>query len=337
VRVGQRLFLAVVPAVLGVLTVAGLAYWGQYAHSAPHRVVVIAGVAAVASLAMAWLNTRYVAQRIEQLAAKVEGERVHGPRGIRAVADAVTGRVIAGPATDELDAIESVVDRYTAALARAELERSEALRLAEARIREHGELLAYTTTAVTQSLDEIRLPLHILLENRFGDLNENQEEMLEAARAAAEAAGRDVRRLTEIAELDAGARTLRRDRVHFADLVQSLEPTLQSEAARVDVRVEIAIAPALPAVLADRGLLQEAFALLLSDCVRRAPAGGQVRIAAERAGNAIEVTVEHAAPLVRDIGVAMAERIIHAHGGAVTRGEGRLGVILPLTPVVGTA
>ena len=72
VRTSQRLFLAVIPAVVGVLAVAGLAYWGQYAQRAPHIVVIIAAVAAVGSLVMAWYNTRYVAQRIAQLAAKVD-------------------------------------------------------------------------------------------------------------------------------------------------------------------------------------------------------------------------------------------------------------------------
>ncbi len=328
-RVGQRLFLAVTPAVLGVLTVAGLAYWGEYAHAAPHRVVAIAALAAVGSLVMAWLNTRYVAQRIEQLAAKVEGGRIHAPRGIRAVADAVTGRVIADPAADELDAIESVVDRHSTVLARAEHDRSEALRLADARVREHGDLLAEATSAVTRSLDQISLPLHILLENRFGDLNENQEEMLEAARAAAESAGQDVRRLTEIAELDAGTRTLRKDRVHLADLMQSLEPTIRSEATRGQVQVEIAIAPALPALLADRGRLQEALALLFADCVGHTAPGGRVRITAERTGTAVSIVVDHGAPITRDIAVAMAVRVIQTHGGTVARAEHQLSITLP--------
>jgi signal transduction histidine kinase len=337
VRVGQRLFLAVVPAVLGVVTVAGLAYWGQYAHAAPVIVVVTAAIASVASLAMAWLNTRYVAQRIEQLASKVEGTRRSAPKaGIRAVADAVTGRVIENPGTDELDAIERVVDRHSSALAEAEAGRARAEQAASARIREHGELLAQVTAGVTHALDEIRLPLHILLENRFGDLNENQEEMLVSARAAAESSSADLRRLAELADLDRGQLSLRRDRVHLADIIQSLKPTLESEAARAGVHVETTIAPALPPVLADRGRLQEALALVLADSVRRSARGSAVRIAVEAATGALCMDVAHAAPAAADLGSALAERLVAAHGGRVERSDGRITITLPVARVVGT-
>jgi signal transduction histidine kinase len=313
-RTNQRLFLAVIPAVIGVLTVAGLAYWGRYAHAAPHIVVIIAAIAAIGSLVMAWYNTRYVAQRIAQLAAKVEAKS----------------------GLDELDAIETVVDRYTSALRDAEAKRVNAQRAADQKIREYGDLLSQVASTVSGGLDEIRLPLHILLENRFGDLNENQEEMLETARTAAERANADVRRLAEIGELDRGALSLRSDRIHIADVMQSLRPTIDSEAARVGVRVEMEIPPALPPVSGDRGRLQEALALILSDSVRRTPAGGTVSIAIEPSGSGLSIVVIHGAPPALDVASALAQRLLEAHGATVERSEGRISVILPVARVVGT-
>jgi signal transduction histidine kinase len=313
-RTSQRLFLAVIPAVLGVLTVAGLAYWGQYAHAAPEIVVVIAAVAAVGSLVMAWYNTRYVAQRIAQLAAKV---------------DIKSG-------LDELDAIETVVDRYTSALREAELRRAQAQAAADTRIREHGELISQVAATVSRNLDEIRLPLHILLENRFGDLNENQEEMLETARAAAENANADTRRLNEIGELDRGALTLRSDRIHIADVMQSLRPTVDSEGARAGVRVEVDVAPALPPVTGDRGRLQEALALVFADSVRRTPKGGKVRIAISAKGHGLAIDVEHGAPPAPDVASALAQRLLEAHGAVFERSPGQISVSLPVARVSGT-
>jgi signal transduction histidine kinase len=313
-KTSQRLFIAVVPAVLGVLTVAGLAYWGQYAHAAPHIVVITAAVAAFASLAMAWLNTRYVAQRIAQLAAKV---------------DIKTGY-------DELDAIETVVDRHVSALKEAHAARDRSAAAAEQRIKEHGELLAQVAATISRALDEIRLPLHILLENRFGDLNENQEEMLETARTAAENASSDTHRLQEIAELDRGTLTLRRDRVHLADVVMALRPTLESEGSRVDVHVEADIAPALPPLTADRGRLQEALALILSDCVRRSPAGSTVRISVESAGPGLAIVVTHGAPPMIDVAAALADRLVNAHGGNVNRAADHTSISLPVARGTGT-
>jgi signal transduction histidine kinase len=315
VRTSQRLFLAVIPAVIGVLTVAALAYWGQFAHAAPEIVIVIAAIAAVGSLIMAWYNTRFVAQRIAQLAAKVE----------------------ATSELDELDAIETVVDRHTSALRESEALRVHAQQAADLRIREHGELMAQVASTISKGIDEIRLPLYILLENRFGDLNENQEEMLEAARAAAEHVNTDADRLAEIGQLDRGALALRSDRIHIADVIQSLRPTVDAEGARVGVGLEIEVAPALLPVSGDRGRLQEALALVLQDCVRRTPSGGRVRITIEAKGAGVMMGVDHGAPPAVDVASALAQRLLEAHGATVERSPGRISVTIPAARVVSTA
>lgn len=314
-RTSQRLFLAVIPAVIGVFAVAGLAYWGEYARTAPHIVVTIASLAAIGSMLMAWYNTRFVAQRIAQLAAKVE--------------------VASG--LDELDAIETVVDRHTSALREAEARRLKAQEAADLRIREHGELMSQVAATVSKGIDDIRLPLYILLENRFGDLNENQEEMLEAARNAAEHVNADADRLAEIGQLDRGALALRSDRIHLADVIQSLRPTVDGEGARVGVTVEIDVAPALAPVTGDRGRLQEALALVLQDSVRRTPPGGTVRITIEAKGAGLAITVMHGAPPAMDVASALAQRLLEAHGATVERTAGRMSISLPAARVVASA
>ncbi len=314
-RTGQRLFLAVIPAVVGVLAVAGLAYWGDYAHQAPHIVVIIAAIAAVGSLVMAWYNTRYVTQRIAQLAAKVDSRS----------------------GLDELDAIETVVDRHTSALRDAEARRMKAETAADLRIKEHGELMSQVASTVSKGIDEIRLPLHILLENRFGDLNENQEEMLETARAAAELVNTDADRLAEIGQLDRGAMQLRSDRIHIADVLQSVRPTVDAEGARIGVSVEMEVAPALPPVIGDRGRLQEALALVLQDSVRRTPAGGAVRITIEAQGAGILITVLHGAPPALDVASALARRLLEAQGATIERSTGRISILLAAARIGATA
>jgi len=314
-KTSQRLFLAVIPAVVGVLAVTGLAYWGDYAHQAPHIVVIIAAVAAVGSLVMAWYNTRYVTQRIAQLAAKVDSSA----------------------ALDELDAIETVVDRHTSALREAEGLRLKAQAAADLRIREHGELMSQVASTVSRGIDEIRLPLHILLENRFGDLNENQEEMLEAARTAAELVNADADRLAEIGQLDRGALQLRSDRVHIADVLQSVRPTVDADGARIGVNIEMEVAPALPPVIGDRGRLQEALALVLQDCVRRTPAQGTVRVAVEAKGAAISIVINHGAPPATDVASALAQRLLEAHGATVERTTRKTSILLPAARVGVTA
>ncbi len=52
-------------------------------------------------------------------------------------------------------------------------------------IADYATILSEAIAALSARIDEIRLPLHVLAENHFGELNDNQEEMIRAARAAA--------------------------------------------------------------------------------------------------------------------------------------------------------
>src|SRR5262249_27801738 len=120
-RVGQRLFLAVTPAVLGVLLVAALAYWGQRFRAAPEWVIVVAAAAVIASLVLAWQNTRYVARRIERIAGGPGSPAPTGMSPLRRVRSIAMPR--AGMDPDEIDSIEAAVDRLTGIATEAAEER----------------------------------------------------------------------------------------------------------------------------------------------------------------------------------------------------------------------
>lgn len=315
-RVGQRLILAVVPAILGLFTVAALAYWGHLYRRAPVWVVVAAAVAALLSLALAWQNTRYVARRIERLA----GGGALQPQGSRSPLEVVRDAArpqAGGKSPDELDSIEEVVDRLSGAVTVAEAGSRQREAAASTRVQEYAALLAEATSALARQLDEVRLPIHILLENHFGQLNENQEEMLAGARAAAEAADLELRRLKDIAELDRGALSLRRDQVRMGDVLQSLRPQLQAESERAGVRMHLELTPGLPRVPGDRVRLQEALERLLRHMVRHATPGDTVTISATAEKGSVVLAVEGGPQLTVDADVALARRIILAHGGSL--------------------
>jgi signal transduction histidine kinase len=315
----------VVPAIIGVFAVAGLAYWGEYGRQAPHILVAIGVVASLLSLGMVWMNTRYVARRIQRLAGADDGPT--RTLGFRGFADAVTGRAIATDARDELDRIESQVQGLTAALEQARAQTAKA----EGRVGEYAALLSDATSEAMKQLDEARLPLYILLDNHFGDLNENQEEMLGAAQAAVQTADQRLRQLREIADIDRGAVTLRQDAVRAGDLIASLLPSLNSLGQEGGVEVKAEIAPALPRVSGDRSRLQEACGLLLSERLRALPPGASVTIAAVPEGHAVRIDITHAGPAAPASGAdaALARRLIAAIGGTVDDTEGRTVIMLP--------
>jgi signal transduction histidine kinase len=319
--------------------------------------VVAAAVAAVTSLVLAWVNTRYVARRVEHLAGSGRPPAVADPR-------AASGPPGTVPRPgDELDAIELVVDRLSGEVSVAKAESERRTRAADDRQREYATLLSDATTTLMRQLDEIRLPLHILLENRFGDLNENQEEMLGAARAAAEAADAELRRLRQIADLDRGTLHLRREPLRPSDLVDSVLPTARFLGERRDVRVVATLAPALPRMLADPTRFREAFAILLADDVDRALPAGEVRIDGretdgrillsivrterqggpaagardgEPAGEPVGAGHPDARSSVLPADLVLARRLIEAQGGVVEVDAGRTTIgMLSFTAAIG--
>lgn len=295
-KISHRLFLGVIPSVVGLFTVAGLAYWGQYARTAPQLVVWAAGAATVVSLIVAWWNTRYVAQRVERLAStKGSDEKV-----------------------DELDVIEHRVELLGEAATTAKADAARAAEDAGRRTKEYAALLAETATSASKQLAEARLSLHVLQDNHFGELNDNQEEMIGAAREATEAAEVELNHLREIADIDRGALTLRRDLVKPGEIIKSLQPLLNAQATKQGVRILLELEPALPRVVGDRGRLQDALGLILKDAVRYALPGTSISVHAASEPSAVTIIVNHGSPHSYTGDVALADRLIRAQGGSVS-------------------
>jgi signal transduction histidine kinase len=298
-KISHRLFLGMIPSLVGLLTVAGLAYWGQYAHSAPQLVVWAAGAATVVSLVVAWWNTRYVAHRVERLASAKGGDEE----------------------VDELDVIEQRVELLGEAATAAKADAARAAQDAGRRTIEYATLLAETATSASKQLAEARLSLHVLQDNHFGELNDNQEEMIGAAREATEAAEVELNQLREIADIDRGALALRRDLVKPGEMIRSLQPLLNAQAAKQGVRILLELEPALPRVVGDRGRLQDALGLILKDAVRYALPGTSISVHAASEPSAVTIIVNHGSPHSYTGDVALADRLIRAQGGSVTHRE----------------
>jgi signal transduction histidine kinase len=318
VRVGQRLMLAVLPAVVGVLSVAALAYWGQYARQAPEIVIVVAVIAALVSLALAWWNTQYVAHRVERLAS----------RSVRAAErDAPAGHTPG----DELDAIELSVHGLRDAVHAARADQTERERAAERRTAEWSALVEEVVAQVADGVHEVQLPLHILLESPFGALNENQEEMLAAARGAAEAADVKLRQARKLIELEHGTVAMHPRPIGLAELLRPALAIAEARAAKRGVTLRAVLSPATPRALADPMYAQEAVTIALADAVERTPAAGDLHVeTAELDPTTLRVRVtgaEYATP--PSLAMRLAERLVHAQGGALRLGAAEMTIDLP--------
>ena len=252
--VGQRLLLGLAPSLLAVALVVALAYYGELGRQAPEYVVGAAAVLALASVLLTWWNTRYIVGRLRRLGGAVLDAREGGPH-------------------DDLDRIEREVTSLRHALntnARAHAhERTQLTR----QLHQQSTMLAATVRAVTAHVDEVRLPLHILLDARFGDLNENQEELLVAARTNADTIDAVLRSLTIVVDADRDALSARQEPVALNDIVRAILPMVRTTAERRSTRVDVVLEPALPRVWANRAGLAESLALLATLAVEQLTAG----------------------------------------------------------------
>lgn len=317
-RISHRLYLTVLPSVLAVLLLASLTYWGQYEHTAPAILLIGGAIAVAASLVITWTNARYVSRRIERLASR-------RPQRSETEPDSAPN----AEQLDELDTIEQVIGRLSSAVDIAEATREGALKQ-QRRIHDYATLLVAIATGMAERLEEVRLPLHILLENHFGDLNENQEEMLGAARAAAEAVDADVMQLRQLAMLDLGTEEMRRDRLKLSELITAIRPTLVAAAEGAGATLEIEVEPLLPSVAGDRVGLQEALVTLCRGSIARAPSGAKIRMEVIRRDGTIAIELHGGGHAPMTVQTAVAIRLVQVQEGLVEDDDAGLRITLPI-------
>ncbi len=201
--------------------------------------------------------------------------------------------------------------------------------------REHELLLDALLGPLAERLREVSLPLHILLENRFGDLNDNQLEMIEAARQGADDADQLLRLVRRVRGLRDGAVTAAPADVRPLDLLRAPVALAAAHGESRGVTVDLDASPALPYVRGERAHLEEAMSLLLSEAVRIAPERTAITVSAERTGAAVTVTVTPFRTSVDpSLDRVLASRLLTADGGTLERVEGRVRVGLPVAQPV---
>ncbi len=187
--------------------------------------------------------------------------------------------------------------------------------------------LARAIDRSVHDLDEVRLPLHILLENQFGDLNDNQVELVGAARDAAEAAAARLRRARDLLTLQPAQ--LRSEPIRPADLLASLVASLQSRGASRGVRVVADIAAPLPSLRGDRIRLQEALSLVGGACLAATPDQATLNISVTATDADLLVTFAGAQIDLNEIDTTWAARVVSAHGGSLRERESGVEMRLP--------
>ena len=209
---------------------------------------------------------------------------------------------------------------------------------------------------------ELRTPLTSI--QGFAQAIVDGEARGEAVSRAADVIHREARRLVrmvegllQVAKLEAGAQPMASEEAPAARLIESAIAALDLQAREAGVRFEVSGADGLPALRGDPDKLAQLFLNLLDNAVQHSPRGATVHVSGERDDGGIVVRVrdsgaglpegarvrlfqrfyrgENATRNGAGLGLAIAQAIAQAHGGAITArnadgGGAEFAVRLPL-------
>ena len=102
--------------------------------------------------------------------------------------------------------------------------------------------------------------------------------------------------LLDLARLEGGAGTWKREPVEVAALFERIQHRHDPALARKQITLEPEIAPDVDSVTGDANRLEQALQNLAANAVRHTPVGGRIRLAAARAADGVRITVQDSGP-----------------------------------------
>lgn len=143
-----------------------------------------------------------------------------------------------------------------------------------------NDLVATVAHEFRTPLTSLRMAIHLCIEGAVGPINEQQLDLLSAAREDCERLQRIVDDLLDLARIRAGLLELSPTPVDVTALLDQALADARSAAEQRGVKLAAHVAPGAEALVADRERLGLALQNLLSNAVRHTPTAGSVRLVA---------------------------------------------------------
>ncbi len=164
--------------------------------------------------------------------------------------------------------------------------------LAEARAQtdEHRLMLKQIVSSMGHLVQEVQLPLHILLDTPFGALNENQEELLGVARESAESADAELRLLRRLLDEPCGF-TPEPEAITVGALLAPALAVVTPVAEAALVHLVIDVATELPTVRVPVAAIQESLVTVLLVLLAALPNGSELALHAQLDGETVSLRI----------------------------------------------
>src|SRR6266568_2647911 len=128
--------------------------------------------------------------------------------------------------------------------------------------------ISMITHELRSPLNTINGYLDLALEGIAGELNQQQREFVQRARAGSEHLYALVEDLLLISRADAGQLHLNRALIHLPEVIENAVEEMELTASDNGIAIEVEIAPELPRLYADTIRLQQVLRNLLSNALR---------------------------------------------------------------------
>ncbi len=203
-----------------------------------------------------------------------------------------------------------------------------------------SDLLSTVSHELKTRLTSVRMAVHLLMDEKVGDLNGRQAELLMAAREDAEHLHRIIEGLMDIGRIRSGNLKMEMRNVRAEELVLHSVEGIGHGFQEKGLHLETEVPPDLPDVQADPARVHLILGNLLSNALKYTNAGGNVKVTAEADGDFVRFHVADTGsgiptadlPKVFErfyrgahdketggagLGLAIAKEVVEAHGGTI--------------------
>ena len=205
-------------------------------------------------------------------------------------------------------------------------------------VRAREEVLAIVSHDLRNPLSAVSLGASLLQMSET--LGKEDREQIDTIVVSAKRMSRLIADLLDVTRLEGGKRLpLEPEPIEIRELVDEADEIFRAQASVVSVKLEVSLPEGLPAVVADRHRVMQVLSNLIGNSLKFTPAGGSIRIGAQKSDGEIRFSVEDTGPGIpkenladifspywqakrtermgAGLGLPIARGIVEAHGGRI--------------------